>query len=221
MDGNPYQLASGTTSWTFTLDTSAYASGSHTLTARATDSSGNQATTSRTVTFGAAADTQLPTVTITSPAEGATVTGAITVSGTGSDNVSLSTVELRVDGNPYQLASGTTSWTFTLDTSAYASGSHTLTARATDSSGNQATTSRTVTFGSRRRHPGAHGHDHEPGRGRHRHRRDHRLRHGLRQRLRSRRSSCRWTATPTSWRAARPPGPSPSTRAPTPAAATR
>ena len=56
-------------------------------------------------------DRQGPKVKITSPAAGATVTGTITVSGTASDNVSVSTVELRVDGNPYQLASGTTSWT--------------------------------------------------------------------------------------------------------------
>ena len=125
----------------------------------------------------------MPTVTIQSPAAGAALGGIVTVSGSASDNVSVSKVELRVDANPYQLASGTTFWTFSLNTSAYASGSHTLTARATDSSGNQATTSRTVTFGSRRRHPGSHGHDHQPGRGRHRHPCDHRLRHGLRQRL--------------------------------------
>ena len=108
VDGNAYQLASGTTSWTFSLNTSAYASGSHTLLARATDASGNQAWASRTVTFSSGTDNQAPTVAIASPAAGATLGGTVSVSGSASDNVSLSKVELRVDGNAYQLASGTT-----------------------------------------------------------------------------------------------------------------
>ena len=183
VDGNAYQLASGTSSWTFSLNTSAYASGSHTLLARATDASGNQAWASRTVTFSSATDSQVPTVAISSPAAGATVGGTVTVSGSASDNVSLSKVELRVDSNAYQLASGTSSWTFSLNTSAYASGSHTLLARATDASGNQAWASRTVTISMRDGQPGADGRDREPGR-----RRDvggtrHRVRQRLRQRL--------------------------------------
>ena len=93
-----------------------------------------------------AADTQVPKVAISSPASGATIAGTRTVSGSASDNVAVSKVELRVDGKAYQLASGTTSWTFSLNTSAYANGSHTLTCRATDSSGNQAWASRPVTF---------------------------------------------------------------------------
>ena len=50
-------------------------------------------------------------MTIASPAAGATLGGTVTVSGSASDNVSVSKVELRVDGNAYQLASGTSSWT--------------------------------------------------------------------------------------------------------------
>ena len=107
----------------------------------------------RTVTFSSATDSQAPTVAIASPAAGATLGGTVTVSGSASDNVSLSKVELRVDSNAYQLASGTTSWTFSLNTSAYASGSHTLLARATDASGNQAWASRTVTFSNSRSAP--------------------------------------------------------------------
>ena len=60
----------------------------------------------------------MPTVAIASPASGATIAGTITVSGSASDNVAVSKVELRVDGNAYQLMSGTTSWTFSLNTSA-------------------------------------------------------------------------------------------------------
>src|SRR5262245_8645654 len=69
---------------------------------------------------GQAADTQIPKVAIVSPVVGATIAGTVVVSGTASDNVSVSKVELQVDSNPYQLASGTTAWTFALNTAAYA-----------------------------------------------------------------------------------------------------
>ena len=95
---------------------------------------------------GQAADTQIPTVAISTPAAGATIAGTVVVTGTASDNVSVSKVELQVDSNAYQLASGKTSWTLALNTTAYANGSHTLRARATDSSGHQAWASKTVTI---------------------------------------------------------------------------
>jgi hypothetical protein len=94
----------------------------------------------------AGADTQVPTVSIVSPAAGTTVGGTLTVSGSASDNVLLSKVELKVDSGSYLPATGTTSWSRSIDTRAYANGSHTLLARATDSSGNQAWASRTVTI---------------------------------------------------------------------------
>ena len=88
----------------------------------------------------------MPTVSFASPASGATVSGTFSVSGSASDNVGVSKIEVRVDCGAYRLASGTTSWSLSISTSGYASGSHTLTARATDSSGNQAWAGRTVSF---------------------------------------------------------------------------
>jgi Bacterial Ig domain/Glycosyl hydrolase family 26 len=147
VDTKPYQLVSGKKAWTFALNTTAYANGGHTLTARATDSSGTKAWASVGVTIGnGAVDSEVPTVAISTPAAGATIAGTSTVSGSASDNVSVAKVELQVDSNPYQLASGTTAWAFALNTTAYANGSHTLRVRATDSSGHQAWVSRTVTI---------------------------------------------------------------------------
>ena len=80
---------------------------------------------------------------ISSPAAGATVSGTITVSGASSG---ASKVELKVDSGAYQLASGTSSWSKSINTTAYANGSHTLTARATNSAGNQVWASRTITI---------------------------------------------------------------------------
>ena len=89
-------------------------------------------------------DTTAPTVSITSPASGATVSGSLTISGSASDNVSVSSVSISVDGGAWATASGTTAWSFGLDTASLGNGSHTLTAKALDAAGNASTSTRTV-----------------------------------------------------------------------------
>jgi len=158
LDGGPYRLAAGTTSWSLALDSSAYADGPHTFTAKATDSSGHIATTNEAVSFANTppapppppppppppADTTPPSVAVLGPAPGATLGGTVTVTGSASDNSALAEVELKVDSGAYQLAQGTSAWTFALATTAYADGAHTLTARATDEAGNATTSSISV-----------------------------------------------------------------------------
>jgi chitodextrinase len=108
---------------------------------RARDAAGNRSPASNTdnATTFAAADTTKPSVAITSPANGATVSGTISITGTASDNTALAKVEVQVDGNGYLPASGTASWTYSMNTAQYSNGSHTVTARATDTAGNQQT----------------------------------------------------------------------------------
>jgi hypothetical protein len=143
VDGGSYQTAQGTTSWSYSLNTSGLAAGGHTLSARATDTSGNTATSAATLSV--AADTTAPSVTITAPVSGSTVSGQFTVAGSASDNVRVSQVAVSVDGGSYTAVAGTTSWSTQLSATALTAGTHSVTARATDSSGNQATTSVTVT----------------------------------------------------------------------------
>jgi regulation of enolase protein 1 (concanavalin A-like superfamily) len=88
---------------------------------------------------------QPPTVAIAAPAAGATVSGSVTIRGTSSDNAGVAKVEVRVDAGAYALATGTTSWTTTLNSSSVSDGAHTLTARATDTGGLTTTTSISVT----------------------------------------------------------------------------
>jgi hypothetical protein len=112
-----------------------------------TNSVGNAASNPATLTV--TADTTPPTVSITSPTSGATVSGTITsgvtVSGTirvtasASDNVAVASVQLQVDGADVGTADTTSPYTFSLNTTALSDGSHSLTAVATDPSGNQAT----------------------------------------------------------------------------------
>src|SRR5262249_49510121 len=66
--------------------------------------------------------------------------GTLTVSGTASDNVAVSSVQVSVDGGSFSNATGTTSWTFSLNTASLSNATHSLVAKATDSSGNTATT---------------------------------------------------------------------------------
>jgi hypothetical protein len=52
---------------------------------------------------------------------------------------------VSVDGGAYQAAQGTGSWSYSLDTTTLTNGLHTLTAAATDTSGNVSTTTESVT----------------------------------------------------------------------------
>jgi hypothetical protein len=83
-------------------------------------------------------DQEDPTVAITSPVDGATVSGTVTVSGTAGDNLGLESVEIQVDSLAFEPVTGQESWSHALDTTVLADGAHTLTARATDTFDNQA-----------------------------------------------------------------------------------
>jgi hypothetical protein len=87
------------------------------------------------------ADSEPPTVTVTYPNDGTEVSGTVTVSGTATDNLELVSVEVEVDGGPLTMATGTTSWTYSLATADLADGSHVLTVLATDIGGSTATDS--------------------------------------------------------------------------------
>lgn len=87
---------------------------------------------------GGGGDTQAPSVSITSPVSGATVSGAVAVSANASDNVGVTRVELYVDS---VLHSTDTSapYAFTWASTGAANGSHTLAARAYDAANNVGT----------------------------------------------------------------------------------
>lgn len=115
--------------------------GLHTITAKATDSSGTLSTSSNAVSI--TIDTTKPTITIVSPINGATInTSSFTISGTASDT-NLQKVEVSIDSGSYQLVTGTTSWNVSI--SGLSNGFHNITARATDNAGNIQTTSIIIT----------------------------------------------------------------------------
>jgi hypothetical protein len=82
-----------------------------------------------------------PTVSIDSPASGSTVSGTVVVSGVASDGLTISSVQVSVDGGTFANASGTSSWSFSLNSNSLPNGAHTLSAKVTDSGGDSATSS--------------------------------------------------------------------------------
>jgi hypothetical protein len=147
IDGGAFSPVSGTGAWSTSLDTATLADGGHTITARAKDAAGNVGTDAVAITVSNAPppDTTAPTVTIGSPSEGATVSGAVTVSGTAADDTALASVSIRVDDGTWSRASGASTWSASIDTTAFADGAHTIAARAEDTSGNVTRTSIGVT----------------------------------------------------------------------------
>jgi len=146
-NGSPTPMATALSGTTYT-DGSVAPSTSYTYTLTASDPSGNMSAQSAAVSISTGSpDTIPPLVAMTSPSDGATVSGQTTLSASASDNVAVARVQFRatnvgtntttnvgalVTGNPYQ-----TAW----DTTAYSNGQYALTAIATDAAGNQTTAS--------------------------------------------------------------------------------
>jgi hypothetical protein len=91
-------------------------------------------------------DVTPPTVVLSSPANGATVSGTVNIAFNVTDAGSVPTVEVRVDSavNFHSTMSGAGSSTW--DTSQNANGTHTITVVATDAAGNRGTATASVTL---------------------------------------------------------------------------
>jgi concanavalin A-like lectin/glucanase superfamily protein/Big-like domain-containing protein len=83
-----------------------------------------------------APDTTPPTVSVTSPVAGATVSGTPTLTASASDNVAVAGVQFKVDGANVGAEDTTAPYTASWPTTSLANGAHTVTAVARDSSGN-------------------------------------------------------------------------------------
>lgn len=98
--------------------------------------SADRASATRALT--AAADTTAPTVSLTSPTQGATVTGMVSLQAVASDDYDTPTVDFLVDGVRVA-ASSAPPYAVTWDSHTVMNGTHTLTTRARDNSYNTST----------------------------------------------------------------------------------
>jgi hypothetical protein len=91
-----------------------------------------------------ATDNSPPSVQLTAPADGASVSGSALLAATASDNTGVARVEFLVDGA--QVGADTTApYELTWNSATVSDGPHTVTARAVDGAGNAATSARAIT----------------------------------------------------------------------------
>jgi hypothetical protein len=151
VDSGAYQTATTTNNWSnWTINLSITTTGAHRITANARDAANNFVTREIDITIGSIADTIVPTLAITSPANGSThPAGTVTISGTASDNVGVRDVRVRVDSGAYQTATTTDNWAnWTINLPITATGAHRITANARDVANNFVTRGIDITIGS-------------------------------------------------------------------------
>lgn len=130
---NPYEVP---------LDTTSLSNGTYTITAKAFDAAGNIGTSSVvTITVNnIVPDTTAPAVSISSPASGATVTGAtVNLVATATDNIGVSTVTFYKSDDTVlgtAVSSGSNNYTFNWNSTSTTNGAFTFYAKAYDASGN-------------------------------------------------------------------------------------
>jgi hypothetical protein len=118
-------------------NTHPFGNGSHTLRVEAHDTYGNVGT-SAGVVVTVNNDITAPTVSVTSPAEGATVSGTVTIAASALDDRSVDRVRFYVDGH-YEGTDYSAPFTTTWFSRSVPNGVHVLTAEAYDDAGNVGT----------------------------------------------------------------------------------
>jgi hypothetical protein len=106
---------------------------------QAVDAAGNRSPSSPQAQSVVTGDTTAPTVSISAPANGASLNGTVQVNTTANDAVGVASVQLRLDGADLGQADTTAPFSYSWDTTKAADGRHTLTAIARDASGNSTT----------------------------------------------------------------------------------
>ena len=137
LDGANLGSEDTTAPYSVTWNTTTASNGSHVLSSRARDTSGNTATAA---SVNVVVDNQAPTsVVIASPADGATIAGTVNISASAQDDVAVAGVRFQIDGVNTGPEVNTAPFTTSVDTTTLPNGNHALTAIARDTSNNTAT----------------------------------------------------------------------------------
>jgi hypothetical protein len=135
LDSTSWNTCTGTSVWSCDVSIT---TGSNQVIIRATDSSGNQGTTDVMVSL----DMTSPTLTINGLVDNSVVKNSKqTITGTATDNIVITKVEVRVNDGNWETATGTNTWTYD---ATLKNGKNTIDIRTTDSAGNVATQTRTI-----------------------------------------------------------------------------
>jgi len=143
--GTPYAAMANTFASTGGTSHSSVVSGlsngqSYAYYVRCQDTAGNANTSDLTIAFAVAApDTTPPTVSLSAPAAGATVSGSVSVNATASDNVGVAGVQFLLDGANLGAEVTAAPFSVSWNSTTASNGAHSLSARARDAAGNQTT----------------------------------------------------------------------------------
>lgn len=125
-------------------NTAIYSNDAHTLKVVASDTAGQTASSQISVTVNNPAVDNPPSVTITAPADGASVSGSVNITVSASDDVGVAAVGFYVDG-VWKSSDTSSPYGWTWNTSGYSNVSHTLSAKAVDTGGQTAANQVSVT----------------------------------------------------------------------------
>ncbi|HEY7118821.1 MAG TPA: Ig-like domain-containing protein [Tepidisphaeraceae bacterium] len=146
LDGNNLGAEDTTAPYSVNWATTGASNANHTLTAVARDAAGHSTLSVVVNVTVNNPDTTFPTVSLTAPANGATVSNSLTLSANASDNVGVVGVQFLLDGNAIGNEDTTSPYSITWDSTSASNGIHTLSARARDAAGNITTSAtRSVT----------------------------------------------------------------------------
>jgi chitodextrinase len=121
-------------------DTGVTAGNTYAYAVKAYDGAGNVSPASDPLSITTPApDTTAPSVSVSAPAAGATVSGTVSVQADATDDVGVTSVQLLLDGSPLGSPDTTSPFSASWDTTGAANGPHTLSARAQDAAGNTGT----------------------------------------------------------------------------------
>jgi hypothetical protein len=143
LDGMPLGTGTGAPDYPFAWDTTTVTNGTHWLAAQITDAA-NRTGTSAVVEILPAVrnktDTTAPTIAITDPETGSTVSGIFLVGATATDDTRVSRVQFFIDNKPLGPAVTHPPFMTRWNTRETADGPHVLTVSATDAAGNTSNT---------------------------------------------------------------------------------
>jgi hypothetical protein len=105
----------------------------------AEDAAGNVSAASNEAIANVGGDTTPPTVSVSAPTSGASVSGTVTLAANASDDVAVAGVRFKIDGSDVSLEDITAPYQVSWDSSSVANGQHAVTAVARDGAGNTTT----------------------------------------------------------------------------------
>jgi hypothetical protein len=127
--------------YSFSWYTTYFSSGTHIVKLKVYDAGNQTGTDEHTVTVDKG---DPPTITLTAPADGATIAGIVDITATATDDKGISRVEFYLN-NDYLYLDYSSPYGYSLDTTQYSNGTYTIKAKVYDTTNQTATVEHTVT----------------------------------------------------------------------------